>query len=140
MNEVFYTVFFGILIGYLAIFWGVSIASVLLNYISDGEKNFKAFYDPVKWGMPEKSQDFLGYENTKNTSADVKFHFGFGYPLLANILLLSFLAIDSKYNLNIGIAITSISAAIFITLRLARKIYRVSTLIKTHVNDKQAHK
>jgi hypothetical protein len=137
MNEVFYTVFFGILIGHLAIFWGVGIASVLLNYISDGERNFKAFYDPVKWSFPEAGKDFFDFQRG---SIDVKFHFGFGYPLLANVLLLFFLAIDSKYNLNIGIAITSISAAIFITLRLARKIYRVSTLIKTHVNDKQAHK
>jgi hypothetical protein len=139
MNEVFYTVFFGILIGHLAIFWGIGIASVLLSYVSDGEKNFKAFYDPVKWGMPEFIDDFICGE-VKTISFHVKLKFGFIIPFFTGILFLGLSGIDSKCNLNIGIAITSISAAIFITLRLARKIYRVSTLIKAHVNDKQAHK
>ena len=132
MNELS-TLTFGFLLGllalYLIVFWGIGIASVVVSYLHDGQKDFSAFYESKKWeavGMAGR------YE--------VLCYGGFLAPMLWMIVTLILVMIDKGAGLPISFYIIAIIVGSYTVMRIARAVIRLGKRLAAHESDKGAHK
>ena len=119
----------GLLALYLIVFWGIGIASVVVSYLHDGQKDFSGFYESKKW-------EAVGMSNR----GDVLFHGGFFAPIFWILTLLILAIIDSESGLPISFYIIAITAGSYTVMRIARAVIRLGKRLAAHESDKNAHK
>ena len=132
MNELS-TLTFGFLLGllalYLIVFWGIGIASVVVSYLHDGQKDFSAFYESKKWeavGMSDRGGVLL--------------FGGFLAPIFWVVFMLLLVVIDGESGLPISFYIIAITAGSYTVMRIARAVIRLGKRLAAHESDKGAHK
>ena len=129
MNELS-TITFQLLLGlltlYVAIFWLVGLASVIVSYVHDGEKDYSSFYEPEKWWWCCEA-------------VAVKIAYGFMLPAGSLCALMVFAAIDESSGMSITPAIILIAAVVCAILRITRAVIRLTKKLDSHASNKNAH-
>ena len=132
MNELS-TLTFGFLLGllalYLIVFWGIGIASVVVSYLHDGEKDLSAFYESKKWkavGMSDRGE--------------LLFFGGFVAPAFWILVVFLLDEIDTGAGHPVSFYTIAIIASSYTVMRIARAVTRLGKRLAAHESDKGAHK
>ena len=129
------TLTFNILLGLLALyfvgFWLVGIASIIVSYLHDGEKDYSSFYESERWPN-------FGVGDCD--SLLVKWHFGVVLPCCVLMALVGLALIDTESGYPITPCIILALAGIYIIMRISRAVIRLNKRLSTHEKDKRAHK
>ena len=118
----------GLLALYLIVFWGIGIASVVVSYLHDGQKDFSAFYESRKW-------EAVGMAN----KGEVLCYGGFLAPIFWVLVMMILAIIDSESGLPISLYMIVIIASSYTVMRISRSVIRLGKRLAAHESDKSAH-